>query len=46
MKYLQKNPGLDLFKHLSIRKQNQDKLVKRIWERIFQGNQVFSILKD
>lgn len=46
MKYLQKNPGLDLFKYLSIRKQNQDKLVKRIWERIFQGNQVFSILKD
>jgi hypothetical protein len=46
VKYLQKHPHLNFYKLLQVRKQNQDKLVKKIWERIFRGSQVFQILNS
>jgi len=45
-KYLEKYPELDMFKHLSIRRRNENKLVRALWQRIFQNNQVFSTLRQ
>lgn len=45
-RFQSEHPEVDLYKQLNIRKRNENKLVKLIWQRIFQNTGVFQSLGE